>query len=313
MWKTVIKRKKIPKHEQQQHHLSGIGRFKEPYPYGPHQSGRRGIKYTMEEVFSVPWEQNQVVTEESHMIVGRLQKRRDIRVPVYAANLWDDRNQNFYPHGFPVHAYCWRVIDQIIGSVAEEELDLFVQTLRERWQKRPFEVNRCVVNRYWAGKDPEYGVLIPQCLIATADPEDIPEMKDIVDRAIKETARKQERSKLGSRGHFDLPLDIQLLVIDYLRPRDARNALAGLGWQVPLSYWRGRCSSAIKYIHEIEDAKSKEIDLEFLYQEVEELFSKNNKKKASYGLKNRKRIFRILEGTKKLFFSRLAEKNSLKN
>ena len=302
MRRTVIKREKLSKYEQQ-HHLSGIGRFQEPYPCD------NRLKYlTMELEFSVPWGRNEVVTEKSHMI-GRLGKIRDRRVSVYAANLWDDRNQNLHPHGFPVHAYCWSVVDQIIGPVAEEELDLFVQTLHKRWQKHPFEVDNCVVNQNWSGQKFRSHGLIPECLIATADPGDIPEIKDIIRRAIEASICKRARSKLRSRGHFELPLDVQFLIIDCLRPRDARNALAGLGWQVPLSYWRSRCSPAIKYIHEIEEAKPEEIDQEFLYQEIEELLENN----ASYGLRNRQRIFRILEGTKKSFFSQLAKKISLKN
>jgi hypothetical protein len=281
-----------------QHHLSGIGRFKEPYP-----CGRRGLKWTMEEAFSVPWERNKVVTKESHMM-GRLGEIRDRRVAIYAANLWDNRNQNLYPHGFPVHAYCWSVVDRIIGPVAEEELDLFVQILHERWQKNPFEVNKCVVNRYWRNRYLESGELISDSLVTTADPEDIPEIKNIIHRAAKEAVCKQARIKLRCRSHLDLPLDVQLLIIDCLRSRDARNAPAGMGWQVPLSYWKSRSSSVIQYIHEIENIKPEEIDWEFFYQEVEELFE--NKAK-SYGLQNRLRIFRILKGTKKLFLSRLAQ------
>lgn len=83
-----------------------------------------------------------------------------------------------------------------------------------------------------------------------------------------------------------------------------------MGWHVPpLSYLKGRASPAIKYIHGIEDAKSEEIDQEFLYLGVEELLQNE----GSYRLQNRERVFRILEGTKKLFLSRFAEKNRLKN
>lgn len=308
MWRTVVKGHKLPKRDERRRYLSGICNYQLPIPADP--LARK--KKTNGRPFLVPRDRNKAVTDKEQ-VIDRLGKSIDTRIWVHAANLWDDRNQDIYPHGFPVHAYCWRVVEQIIGSAAEENLEIFLQTLRERWQENPFEVDTCVYKQQWFGTIAGSGQLIPENLIATANPDDIPEIKNIIQSATEETAHKRGRGRLRVQTPFDLPLDVQLLIIDCLRPRDARNALDAMGWRVPLSYWQGRAALSIKYIHEVEDVKSEEeVDREFLYQEAEELLE--NKAPLPYGLKNRLRIFRILEGTKKSFFFRLAKvEDSLKN
>ncbi|KAK2757623.1 hypothetical protein FQN54_004592 [Arachnomyces sp. PD_36] len=297
----------IIKHDDRKHSLSGISRYLYPWQGGPLDLK----EWTKEHPFVVPLDRNEVVTEEDQ-VIDESWNSKDTRVGIYAANLWDDRNQNLYPHGFPVHAYCWTVIEQIIGSAAEDKLDIFLQTLRERWKENPFEVDSCVYKQQWFGTIAGSGQLIPENLIATADPDNISEIKNIIQSANEELARRSERNKsIRVRNSFDLPFDVQRLIIDCLRPRDARNALEAMGWEVSPLYWQSRTAPIIKYIPEVEHVKLEGIDREFLFQEAEELFET---KELPYGLQNRLRIFRILEGTKKMFFSRLTKpEDNLRN
>ncbi|KAK2761137.1 hypothetical protein FQN54_001658 [Arachnomyces sp. PD_36] len=328
-YRVIIKRKKPLEDEQQrqqqQYHLSGIGGFLES---DPRVSGKHLTPWNVERAFSVPWGRVHFDTEETHNI-GSPKQMSDSKVTVYAANLSDNRNQDLYPHGFPIHAYCWNVIDRIIGPAVEGELDLFVRILQEGWREHVFEVDSSIehalevdssiepafeVNSpiftedWWADQSKSHE-LIPESLVGPADPGYIPELRNIVNRAVGETARKRAADSCRDRGHLNLPLDVSLLILDCLGPRDTRNALEGLGWSVPLSYWKSRCPPIIKYVYETKYAKQEDIDWEFFYLEVEELFEN----KVPDGLRNRQRIFRMLEKTKESYFTRLAQKYGLEN
>lgn len=41
--------------------------------------------------------------------------------------------------------WCWSLIKRIIGPAAEENLDLFIDVLRERWNEKPFEIPEYVM------------------------------------------------------------------------------------------------------------------------------------------------------------------------
>lgn len=157
-------------------------------------------------------------------------------------------------------------------------------------------------------------------LVAITDPIDIPEVKDIIDRVTEKALNRGVEKQLGSHHSstltndkaggqdlLNLPLDLKLLVLDCLRPADTQSILAATGWQVPDSYWRSRSPRII--IFEIEELDpTVKVDWALFCQEAEELVES----RSSLGLQNRQRIFRILEGTKNLFFSALGEKE-LKN
>lgn len=75
-----------------------------------------------------------------------------------------------------------------------------------------------------------------------------------------------------------------------------RNALYAFGWQIPDSYWRCRFPREIITEIKTELDPKVEVDWKFLCLKAEELLE------TSQSLLNRQRIFRVLEGTKKLFF-----------
>jgi hypothetical protein len=314
-------------------HLSGSSHFFYDHRLPRGQFDDRHLSGDL--VFCVPWDRHETGANYHRMKTAsktRPEKFEDGRIGVYPASLWDNRTQNLYPHGFAIHAPCWDLIQRTIGPSAESELDLLVRTLLQRWQEQPFEVSSCMDGRAWAQGE---NILVeleglrgvcdpPDTLegqIAVTNPMDIPEVKDIIRKATEKSADKEERRKpesdtssnsfgessmrfSTSKTLLTLPFDIQLLLLDFLRPADARKTLTATGWHVPDSYWRRR--SPRKLIFEIDDLDpAVKVDWTFFCQEADELIES----KSLYGLQNRQRLFRILTGTRDMFFSTLADRD----
>lgn len=265
--------------------------------------------------FNVTWDKDRIVTERSHMIKedGRFQAERI--GTTYLANSWNDQHRNPHPYGFPIHAHCWTIIERIIGQSAEDELELFLPILFQRWEKKPlpFEVST-IGNPHWLGiawRDK------PEELDAVWDPIAVPEIRTIIRRC---TRRVSERIKMrnlprSSRnlllGALDrLPLDVVFQILDYLPATDIESFLAATGWHMPDAYWRARFPRKLIFeveeegLFEIGEEKEKEekkVNWQVLCLEIEKLLED----KGLRGLQNRQRIFGILEETKGLFLSRM--------
>ncbi|KAL2006514.1 hypothetical protein VTN00DRAFT_9182 [Thermoascus crustaceus] len=104
-------------------------------------------------------------------------------------------------------------------------------------------------------------------------------------------------SRVASRNEsnviFTVALDVKLLFLDYLDHKAIRNTIAALGWEIPDSYWRSRFPKDL--IFEVEEIGTREIDWQYLFLKIESLL------KNSDALLNRRRIMKVLEGTKKIF------------
>ena len=234
-------------------------------------------------------------------------------------------------HCHKFHAHCWSLIERIIGSSAEERLDLLITALRDRWKEQPFEVDKLVEDR-WEGHWAWIGFLVDskptpftvshflpvvpykERVTPMTDPFHIPILQSLIKRSRKRrcckvprftraripfmTVSKTRPSPLG------LPLDIQQLILDNLvRLQDVGNAVAAFHWQLPGSYWRNRFPCDL--IFELDDIPQEDLDWQYLYTEVGRLTE------TSRGLQNRQRIFRILQGTRDRFF-KIVEQDSYK-
>lgn len=111
------------------------------------------------------------------------------------------------------------------------------------------------------------------------------------------------RHYLGS----NIPLDIKILIMGYLSPKDAENMLTAFQWVIPDSYWQSRFPRTL--IFEIESliASSKYLDWQYLCLQAQSLLE------TSHELRNRRRILNILEGTKRIFYEMLATTMEEKN
>jgi hypothetical protein len=83
----------------------------------------------------VPWNRDAVDTDYSRLNEPE-RDRREMLTVVYPANLSNYENQHLYPHGFPIHARCWTLIERIIGPCAETHLELFTRALQKTWRER---------------------------------------------------------------------------------------------------------------------------------------------------------------------------------
>lgn len=294
---AVVRERSEPAHcGKQSFHLSGVSRL---YYHVDARSLVHG-DLLRGRIFSVPWDKEEIVTERSHLF-QRNKEFRDKRNAVYPVNFWDNRHRDLYPHGFPIHAHCWSMIRLIVGESAENELDLFLEVLHQRWkmEPQPFELGNCVRERFWFANHFERDANIE--LRAIWDPVNIPEIRSAIRRSrLRSFKRRNASSRCLSK--LSLSLDVLLQILDYLQAADIENLLSATHWQVPDFYWRSRFPR--KLIFEAEELisnKTENINWEFLYLEVEKLV----RNERLLGLQNRQRIFRILEGTKELFLTRL--------
>lgn len=255
----------------------------------------------MGRVFSVPLRKDQIVTERYHLF-GNDGTFRDERITIYPANFFNRAHRHLYPHGFPIHDFCWTMIERAIGQSAEKELDLFLEDLHEIWTREthPFEVSNCINDQTWTGIDgKEYP---PEELHAVWDPEDIPEIHGILRRCTLPKVKKRS-STSRNPGTLEIPLDILIQILDYLHTRDTENLLTATQWQLPDFYWRSRFPRKLIFeADELISAEPENINWQFLCLEIEKLVDNE----SLHGLQNRKRIFRVLEGTKELFLSRMS-------
>lgn len=222
-----------------------------------------------------------------------------------------------------MHAQCWTMIERIIGPFAEKELDQFLFALRLRFKSQPFEVRNCLAGasskRTWvAGRiQSKRSVTLTdeERLVPVSDPIDIPEIHKLIGESKKcRGCHLRTGQEPLTRSHHipvvalsrptpvRLPLDIQFLILDHLTQwPDTINALIAFHWQLPESYWR--CRVPRKFIPETDDLFSKDevdgIEWKHLCLGIERLLA------TSHGLKNRARIFRVLEETRNLFFAML--------
>lgn len=142
------------------------------------------------------------------------------------------------------------------------------------------------------------------------DPLDIPAVHELFRKAAEARARETVKRKTRKwcpllqlpiehlrAPSSVLPPEIKDLILDHLPyHKDVRNALYAFGWKIPDSYWRSRFPRDIIFEINHELDPKVEVDWKFLCLKAEELLE------TSQSLLNRQRIFRVLEGTKKLFF-----------
>lgn len=57
----------------------------------------------------------------------------DLQATSFYKGKWQSRRPRRY--GYPVHAYCWSLIERVIGPEVEVHLATFVETLRRRFKK----------------------------------------------------------------------------------------------------------------------------------------------------------------------------------
>jgi hypothetical protein len=247
-------------------------------------------------VFIVPWDRDAVDTDYSRLNEPEKDSREMLTV-VYPVSFDDFSAQCLYPQGFPIHAYCWTLIERIIGPCAETHLELFTRALQKTWGERivlPHFVEQAVWSLQYM-----YSPTVVEVPIAVQDPIDVPDIKDLLhrDALVQRTNKLRSwncRPTKSGNPMCDLPLEITYMILDYLHSPDASRLISTMNWHIPDAYWRSRFPRDI--IFEIERlSPTADLNWRLLCLEAELLLE------TSKRLLNRQRIFQILIRTKQHF------------
>ncbi|KAL3454262.1 hypothetical protein BJX65DRAFT_302047 [Aspergillus insuetus] len=174
-----------------------------------------------------------------------------------------DINYNRLRFGYPVHAHCWTLVDNVIGlEVVKKNLHAFCETMYEYWSDHRGHWHTYVHQgtgpacRYkWRQPGVRQLEAMPPSIWTTrSHAPDSPLRLPKVQKMIQQVERRAEQpSRVGYRASsiVHLPLEFQIMIVDelYVPPdfsrnevRGVRRALRALGWKLPDQYWISRCS-----------------------------------------------------------------------
>lgn len=251
---------------------------------------------------------------------------------------WD----GWIPHGYIIHEKCRLLLDRLIPQ-AESNLELLLEICRDRYLKGDFDLDNLEIlckgrsTYLFFSQGP-----IDYKDVHLNDPLYIPAVRGIINHAMhvkrreqmkQKTRRWRRRDMCGSAGSHEsmvstrrrlirnLSDDIVLTVLDQLdNPADLRHILPALNWTVPDTYWRGRlrnlCSkNGTPLLFEVTALTCKEDDMKepdgstantrihwkTLFLGMLRLMEED------LGVRNRMRIFRLIDKVRDCFESRERE------
>ncbi|KAL3481082.1 hypothetical protein BJX99DRAFT_254060 [Aspergillus californicus] len=162
--------------------------------------------------------------------------------------------------GYPVHAHCWLLVDQVIGTgIVKENPAIFIDAVKSYWtanKKDPpgrYLKHANTDCRYsWrgaSGRAPKASCRHE--IHQPGNPFHIPEVEALkkltLDQGPTEQRRRQQQQ---SPWLTSVPLEIAVMLIDTIyygkqytraRAKDSANLLRAMGWKLPDSYWIARC------------------------------------------------------------------------
>lgn len=244
------------------------------------------------------------------------------------ANLWEEnpcqQEQEINPIGVPIHSHCWDMLERIIGPCrTSHDLERLVNVLYKQWRKDLlFGVDNCVKilnnRKIWdpvlPNGDPEATFCHPQSWMPMVNPLDSKIIQNLLAGSVKESKRGKRHQTLRSwwfcpqhlNFGYKIPLEIMYNILDYIHSTDTLVALKVLNWQGPDSYWQNRIPRDIFF--ELDEELSQlsstaVVDWPFFCLKAEKLLE------TSRSLRNRQRIFRIVESVKYLLEKEDDEEN----
>lgn len=164
----------------------------------------------------------------------------------------------------------------------EEQLGPVVQALEQKWYENPFKLSN------WESEQCRWmynGRVAAKNIHWLRGPVKIPAVRNLLNggfsrrgpqEGVKWKTRRWSRVASGDKWNvtFNVPLDVKLLILDYLGHKDIRNTVGALGWQIPDSYWRSRFPGNI--IFGVEQIGSRNVDWQYLCLEAECLLEKSD-------------------------------------
>lgn len=288
-----------------------------------------------EPVFTVPKNKDDELVDRQHFYNKHFtkvqegnttQKQLVKRVSVYPCHFHDEDNQDFFPHGFPIHANCWKIAVSVIGADRlEKELGSFLAALRTRWTDEVTivesrEIADWIVNERWhvyntnrvlTTQYDQYDV--DRILVAMNDPIHIDEVEEMIAESarryrVKKGEEEEEEDKGMDSGDndtwstdsvvtitqesrqslYDVPQECMRNILDELHHSEVEAFLNATKIGVPQWYWRRRAPRDVIWELDCINEKTTPLDWQYLCLRAERMCEE------SLGLINRQRICSVL-------------------
>lgn len=220
------------------------------------------------------------------------------------------------PIGVPIHSHCWDIVERFIGPCrTSHDLARLVNVLYKQWTRSMFfGVDNCVKTlnnrKIWdpvlPNSDPDATFCHPESWMPLVNPLDSKIVQRLLNASINESNRGGRHQTLRSWWFFPqhliygnkIPLEIMYNILDHIQSTDDLVALKVLGWQALDSYWLSRIPRDIFFELDEELPLLKStvvVDWPFFSLKAERLME------TSHSLRNRQRIFKIVESVEALF------------
>ncbi len=188
-------------------------------------------------------------------------------------------------YAYLIHTYCWDFLKDSVGDIIYSQLVQLVYVLRCRWVDEDYGGAKPFLDVVWEGGRNES----QSTLEFVTDPVNVPEVLRLKENYALDVSHGVTVTQYNESQYW-LPLELKLMVLDYLKYRDVQSTLSALGWKVPAHYWRKRFRSSLFF--EMKDISLREDDWLPLWFASEDLLHNQ----PPPGLSNRLRIFNILRG-----------------
>ena len=170
------------------------------------------------------------------------------------------------------------------GDTLRSQLTPLAHVLRSRWADEDYGGAKALVNVVWGGGRNEDESTVQ----FVTDPTTVPEVPGIIEKYIGHKGRALTGVECDDQ-LSSFPLELKLMVLDFLDYSDVPSALTALRWNVPAHFWRNRFRSNLFF--EINDFPTQDVNWYYLWLASERLLHN----KPPPGLVNRCRILRILK------------------
>lgn len=190
---------------------------------------------------------------------------------------------NGEPVGYIIHAHCWALLNQTSGATfGQVQLQKFIRAAQNYWRGNRSRGSINDGHSYL----PTRGVWGSNDWHIWHSPLIIPEIQ---------TAIKRAQNIKPSGTYFDLPLELQMMIIEVAHPQDIRNMLLAFGWILPESFWKSHFSIDGHLFFELNPLKkTNSARWQTIYLELASVLQDKDKFWSS-GLGNRQRVLKIID------------------
>lgn len=200
---------------------------------------------------------------------------------IYPARLGDMGDRPNGPYGFPLHSYCWQIVQRLMGPLVDNQLGIFIQMLEDRWDGKRIDNIESFMT-VSPMRVPALGTLIKY--------SELRGKESLMINSKNQTANANTDKSLSfiECSALSLPLEIKFMILDHAYHKDIESMLLATQWKIPDTYWRMRLHSGNMF--ELQGLEQEmNIDWQFLCVQFE------IKSQTWPTLRNRNRIVNIVK------------------